>query len=365
MLSRIALFSLLAVLSVAGAVAQSTYTFCYQIVGQAHETLDDPYSIAVLVTGTYNNTLQTSTAGKYTPAGQYYTLLTATGTRTIHTRNNKNVTYTISKLLPSGTDFSDNRFYISNASFPQFVDGDGLTFNLTTLALFPGKTYSTFYNLYRSGVYGAVLEDKTSGEDLTRFNLSASITGWTGKQYVAGSCNPLPLEATASPSTKPATSVYTVTVFYNISSEASEPAWNVVVNGVFKTDGVVYGPDAFGDYWFQLNTSVGAASGTRKYSINGTTSTATITNAGAAGVYGFTDNRVYTYTPYLDYNGIAFYYTPAQAKPGYVNTNLTNVVNPYVSKGGEFFEGFGAGGTGPNGYADNALTKYTISIARA
>ena len=295
MLTRVALFAVLALLSVCGTVAQTaTYTFCYQLRGLAHETLDDPYSIAVLVTGLYNTSLQTSTYKGKVPAGSYYNLLTGTGTRTIHTRNNKNVTYTITMLDPVGSDFSDNRLYISNASFPQFVDGNGLTFNLSTLGQFPGKQYSYFWNVYRTGTFGPVLEDKTSGEDLVHgFNFSANIAGWTGKQYVAGTCNPLGLESAASPAIKPSAQVYTITLFYNISSSAIErPSWNVVVNAVFKTDGTVYGPDAFGDYWFQPNTASGVTTGTRKYTFGSTTTTSTITGVSPIGLYGFADNRV-------------------------------------------------------------------------
>ena len=362
-ISRVGLVALLSLFFIGGAVAQTaTYSFCYYITGLAHETLDDPYSIAVLVTGKYNTTLLTSTATKYTPAGTYYQLLSATGNRTVLTRNGVLANSTIAALAAPNTLFSDNRFYISNSS--QFVDGDGLTFNLTTSTLFPGKTSATQYNIYRSGTYGAVLESTTSGEDLTKFNFTASFPGFTGNRFVAGACKPGPLESGAAPAlTFASGTVYTITLKYNISSEASEAPWNVVVSVAFKSTGTVVGPDAFGDKYILLSQSNLPANGTRKYCFNGTCSTSAIYRAAPLQTFKFVDNQVYSYTPYFDYNGIGYLINPAQPKPGGgAGVNVTTAVNPYVSKGGQFFEGFGAGGTNPGGYANNALTTFSVAI---
>ena len=372
--SRVALVALVCLLSLVGSsVAQTagTYSFCYQLLGLPHETLDDPYSISVNVTGTYNTTLglQTSTNTSSYPTGEYYTLLTATGLRQILTRNNFVQRYPITALLPPKSDFSDNRFYITNYTFPQFVDADGLTFNLSRTGLFPGKTMSSFWNVYRSHVYGAVLEDMTSGLDLTKFSFSAKVIGWNGTQY-NGVCNPLPLEVTIIPPTAPLNGTYNITLTYSLVNEVSEPSFTVTVNAYF----IAYKfpkADDFNDFYYMLNSTAG---GHRTYCYLGSCITSTINGSAPVGLYGFTDNRIYNYAPYLDYEGIGYTFTPAQPKPGApMGVNLTNSVNPYVSKAGSFFEGYGSYssatnltktyGTNPGGFANATLSALNFHVS--
>ena len=355
------------------------YTFCVRYSGVRDAAVDTPYSISLLVSGTYNTTLLTSTAGRYTPSGQYYNLLTANGTRTTRTRYNSTNVNTILSLVPLGSVDNNNRFYISNATFPQFVDADGIAVNFSIPVPYPGQAFSSYSNLYRSGVYGPLIDYFSASENYTTPSVSALITGWTGAQYVPGSCVPPPLTPEIRP-VKPVAGVYNVTLFYNISGISTPTtSWNVVTNVVFHTNGVIYGPDVFEDFYFQLNTTRGSSSGTRTYCIrNGTVETcgmSTITQALPISL--FADNRVYTYSPYLDSNGIAYEISPAQPLPGFSYqapaANFTIMLNPYISPvtGLGLLEGFFADRFGPDGpptdsvRVNTSLTKFTISVSRA
>ena len=278
MFSRVLFLAVLSLFFVGALTAPPTYTFCYKISGAPRLTLDDPYSIAVLVTGDYNTTLQTSTASASTPAGQYYNLLSGTGTRKMRTRYNVTQTFNITSLLSTNSIFGNtNRFYVSNSSFPQFVDANGLAFNLSSRSLFPGKVTAISWGLFRNNISGPVLESGTGGQDLTKFNLTASIVGWTGDRYVPGTCEPAPLELGASPSIAYINGtdfIYTIDLNYNMSSKPGETVWNVQGSVSLRARGVS-GPDANGDEWIELLSYL-PVNGTRRYCFNGTCATSVI-----------------------------------------------------------------------------------------
>ena len=361
----VALMAVLCLVSIRGAAPAptiDTYAFCYTLTGlnrsAPYTTLDDQYTIAVLVTGTYNTTLLTSdynvTTG--TVAGSYYNLLTATGNRTIRTRNTGSptrwplVVQQISGLDVSG-DFSDNRFYIepANATLTagqQFVDGDGLSFYVTPKTMFPGKLYTSAYNVYRMGIHGGVDEDATSGIDYSRFNITASIANWTGDRYVPESCVPPVFTYTIASSIYPGNSNISITYFLNGTTLDLSP-WNVTVIATFPSTHSL-AQDVFGDIYFTLDSTKGLhMNGTRTYCINGTCKTSSIYRAAPINTFGVTDNRIYQYKPWLSINGPAYLIDPPLPVPGSpftaIPADYANAVNPYISKTGPLFERFGTG----------------------
>ena len=319
------------------APAAPFYTFCVKYRGVLSSSLDDQYSIALLVSGTYNTTLLTSTVGRYTPSGQYYNLLTASGARTTRTRYDVLVVNTISNLLPIGSVQNNSRFYISNISLPQFVDTNGTALNFSTPALFPGKVFTSYSNLYRSGAYGSLTEFFTAGEDITSPTVSAFIAGWNGTEYVPGSCVPDPVLSQIPPA-KPAAATYQFTISYNLSGiSTSTSSWSVATRVIFQSD-VIDGPDQLGDYYFQLNSTARLLeNGTRQYCFYNKSGTFCETSR-IYQVYQnaslFADNRIYVYFPNVDSNGIAYLVDPAQPRPGSsfeATSNFTTVFNPYIS----------------------------------
>ena len=359
----------------------NTYTICYKFAGrQARTSLDTPYTIAVLLTGSFGSAVGTSTATPTTPAGMYVTLLSGSGSFTILNRYNSTITYPITSLggLRNFTD-TYARFYISNVSFPQFVDANGLILNLGDTYEFPGKQYISQFNVTRLGVYGAVTQSGISALDPTTFRLSASVGSvWTGTQYVAGSCVPAlhPIELIP---VKSAVAVYNVSFSYSYSGTTLQ-GWRISTSVALQTDGGVYGPDGLGDYWFQLDTSLvaanGSALGQRQYFLGGSllyqssvSAASTPTTLVKQGSIGTVDNRVYLYPPYLSYAGVGYNFFYQQPIPGMAgiqkNRNFTSV-NVYVNTSGVLSEAFPNstepdfdGGTVPR------LTTISVSFVRA
>ena len=393
MLLRFALFAcLVALLRASGAsadcqsancVPQVPYTFCYKFKSlPAGSSLDAPYSVAVLLSGEVASFGIISDATATTPAGQYATILSGSGSFTILNRYNKTLTYPISSLsyLPGGSPDTYARFYVSNTSFPQFVDANGLILNLDSTYEFPGKQYSSQFNLTRPGVYGVVTQSGISGLDPTSFSLTANAGSfWTGPQYVPGSCVPA-LHANELIPVKPAVARYSVSVRYNYSG-STLGGWRVSTYVAFQTDGGVYGPDGLGDYWLQLDTSLVAANGSgtrlglRQYYLTGsllyqsnisaasTPSTVVKQNQVSA-----VDNRVYLYPPYIDYAGWGynfFYLQPIPGMGGILYNRNFSSVNLYVNQAGVLSEAF-PNSTQPNfdGGVNPRATTLSVSFAQ-
>ena len=369
MLARLALLAVLALAFVSqAAAATAPFALCYKInsfVPAAALTLDSYYSVAVELVGTYNTAVGNS---KY---GTFVNLTTITsGTRNMTTRYGTKYIQAVSSLAPVGTDFADNVLYLSNGT--QWVDGDGITYLYTKAIEFPGsKEVSNTVNIYRSGGHGIFVEDKTGGINSTgtsfavaNGDLTTAPDLWTGARYTQGQCYPNKMYGAPAANPNPGTASYTVDVKYFLTDGSS---WNVSFNGSFTTAHGTVPQDAFGDYRFNLST----VTGIRTYCTFGSLSHPTCGHASATtitpyGTFGFVDNYAYDYAPFLDYNGPGYNLSAVVPKPGavYGTTlpfNTTNAVNIYVSKSGEFFEGFGNKGTLSNGFANPALTKLTVT----
>ena len=358
---------------------QPQYTFCYKFASlPAGSSLDAPYSVAVLLTGSAASFILNSDATATTPAGSYATLTGGTGSFTILNRYNKTLTYPISSLAAL-SKFGDTyaRFYVSNTSFPQFVDANGLILNLDSTYEFPGKQYSSQFNVTRPGVYGVVTQSGISGLDPSTFSLTASLgSSWTGPQYVPGSCVPALHDIAKAPA-KPATAQYSVSLSYNLYGTPLQ-GWRISTSATFQSDGGVYGPDALGDYWLQLSTSVVAAPGTRlgnrQYYIGGSllyqsniTAASTPSTVVKQNQVSAVDNRVYLYPPYIDYAGWGYSWAlPLQPIPGMAgivyNRNFSSV-NLYVNQSGVLSEAF-PNSTQPNFNTgiNPALTTLSVTI---
>lgn len=343
--------------------AQGDFSLCYKMNGRTSGSLDDPYAIAVQFSGTYS-ALQTSTASKYTPAGSYVQLLSITsGLRQINTRNGFLVTSNIVGLAPVNTEyFNDNRLYVSNIS--QWWDADGIVYTLDSPALFPGKISNDKVNVYRSGVYGSVFESESSGTDPNSESLFINgIPTWTanGGQGFS-SCDPD--DVTVKSQFRPVSGrTVTVTLSYHLQNSVTDPDGHFTIDFTGSFTSTSFGIDDFGDYY----TNLQAGTGSRVYCFSGACTTSTVSGVAPVGDFGFVDNKVYGYGPYFSYNGIAYTLSSPVAKPGYplTSANTTSDVNVYYSKSGLFLEGFGQGGTGPNGGFSTSATSVSVGLSQA
>ena len=58
------------------------------------------------------------------------------------------------------------------------------------------------------------------------------------------------------------------------------------------------------------------------YCYEGACETSIITGTAPVGAYNISDNRIYNYSPYIDYNGIGYLISPAQPLPGTIRREI-------------------------------------------
>jgi len=229
---------------------------------------------------------------------------------------------------------------------------------------FPGKVYDNKVSIYRNNLYGAVFEGQTSGIAGSGAHFFVNgVPQWTSNGGSGFTSCDVDAVAQQSQFIPVVGNTVTFALNYHLQNNPTDPDGHFTVDfsGSFTT--TQFGIDSFGDYYSVMQS----ASGTRVYCFQSQCITSVVTGTGPVNDFGFADNQVYGYQPYLTYNGLSYTLSAPIAKPGYPQSsvNTTNHVNIYVSKGGLFLEGFGAGGTGPNGGFTTSSTTISVTLSQA